>query len=162
MGVFNAMPLSIRVLALVFAFSAITAGAQESGDVDTQCNSDADQLSQCLNRALENEGKRLEALYNLVVRMFDAGTINPAISTFYDEPKEMVSAQQAWLEYRDKQCAFDATMIGPLSASGVVAATGDCMSRMTRERIKYLQKVSEMIGHYSKLCKVNADACRPR
>jgi uncharacterized protein YecT (DUF1311 family) len=92
--------------------------------------------------------------------MFNAGTLNPMTSSFYDEPKELAAAENAWLQFRDAQCNAESSMIGPLSASGVVLATGDCMLKMTRDRIEYLRKVAEMIGHYSKLCSMDQSACR--
>lgn len=146
--------------ALILAIWAVAVSRGQAQQIDPSCDSGPDQLAKCLNRELENEEIRLNTLYDLVVRMFNAGTINPTFWSFYDEPKELAAAEAAWLQFRDAQCTAETTMIGPLSASGVILATGECTLKMTRERIAYLQKVSDMIGHYSKLCATSPDACR--
>jgi uncharacterized protein YecT (DUF1311 family) len=149
----------VRISAFLALFGTIALSHARAQDTIPSCNGGGGQLAQCIEEALAVEDKRLSALYDLVTKMFVAGTIGPSWS-FYDEPKELKAAQQAWLQFRDAQCRAETSLVGPLSASGVVAGTGDCVLRMTRERIAFFQKLAEMIGHYSKLCAANPDACR--
>jgi uncharacterized protein YecT (DUF1311 family) len=116
--------------------------------------------AECLNRASRNEDKRLNAVYNLIMRMLDAGAADPAIGFFYDKKKNLVAAQRAWVKYREAQCAAEATILGPVSASGTVQVTGECFLQMTQNRIAYLEGVVSSLSPESNLCQKSADPCR--
>jgi uncharacterized protein YecT (DUF1311 family) len=120
----------------------------------------ATQLGRCLNDALEAADKRLNATYGLVLKMFDAGAADPMGAFFYDEKKNLVAAERAWVRFRDAQCAAEAGMLSQASASGTVVATGDCLMKMTRERIAYLEQAASSIKLNSKLCEKTASACQ--
>jgi hypothetical protein len=51
-------------------------------------------------------------------------------------------------------------MLSQASASGAVAVTGDCIMKMTRARIAYLEQVASSIKLDSKLCENAASACQ--
>jgi uncharacterized protein YecT (DUF1311 family) len=104
--------------------------------------------------------KRLNAIYGLVIKMFDAGAVDPLSAFFYDKKKDLVAAERAWVKFRDAQCAAEAGMLSQASASGTVVATGDCLMKMTRERIAYLEQVASSIKVDSKLCEKAASACQ--
>jgi uncharacterized protein YecT (DUF1311 family) len=122
----------------------------------------ATQLGKCLDDALAAADKRLNAIYGLIMQMFDVGAVDPASAFFYDKKKDLVAAERAWVKFRDTQCAAEAGMLGRVSASGIVAVTGDCIMKMTRERIAYLERVASSIKLDSKLCENAASACQDR
>jgi len=125
---------------------AVVAGAALMGD--------------CLDKALREEDRHLNSLYNLIMRMLDAGAVDPASAFFYNKKKDLVLAEQAWFKFRDAQCGAEASMTGQASASGKVTVTFDCLSKMARERIVYLNGVASSLSFESRLCLANADACR--
>jgi uncharacterized protein YecT (DUF1311 family) len=120
----------------------------------------ADQLARCLNNASENEDKHLNSIYSLIIKMLDAGAVDPMTAFFYDKKKDLVAAERAWVKFRDAQCAAEATMLGPASASGTVQVTYNCFSRLTQERIEYLKDVASSAKPQSKLCENQADSCQ--
>src|SRR5580700_9039629 len=105
----------------------------------------ASSLADCLNTALQANDKRLNAVYSLIMRMFDAGAVDPMTAFFYDKKKDLVAAERAWVKFRDAQCGAEATMLGSASASGTVQVTFDCLSKMTEERIAYLEHVASSL-----------------
>jgi uncharacterized protein YecT (DUF1311 family) len=116
-------------------------------------------LAKCLNATLETEDKRLNAVYSLIMKMLDAGAVDPE-AFFYDERKSLVAAERAWVKFRDAQCTAEVDMLSHASASGVVQVTDDCILKMTRERVTYLEGVAASLKSDSKLCEKDADACR--
>ncbi len=120
----------------------------------------AAQLGKRHNDALAVTDKRLNAIYDLIVKMFDAGAVDPASAFFYDKKRDLVAAERAWVKFRDAQCAAEAGMLSQASASGTVVATGDCLMKMTRERIAYLEHVASSIKVDSKLCDKAAGSCQ--
>jgi uncharacterized protein YecT (DUF1311 family) len=120
----------------------------------------AAQLGKCLNDALDAADKRLNAIYGLIMKMFDADAVDPMSAFFYDKKKNLVAAERAWVKFRDTQCAAEAGMLTQASASGTVVATGDCLIKMTRERIAYLEQAASSIKFDSKLCEKAASACQ--
>ena len=154
----------MKCIALILVVSAMAGShAQAQISPQSQCAAavGAAQLAECLNAVGNTEEKRLNQVYNLIMKMFHAGAVDPMHSFFYDKQKELVAAERAWIRFRSAQCAAEATMMGPgASASGIVAATGDCMLKMTRERTAYLERIAEIVGNDSKLCRKSHDACR--
>jgi uncharacterized protein YecT (DUF1311 family) len=116
-------------------------------------------LAQCLNTTLVVEDKRLNAVYGLIMKMLDAGAVDPA-AFFYNKQKSLVAAERAWVRFRDAQCAAEVDMLNQASSSGEVQVSGDCMLKMTRERIAYLKGVAASLTSDSKLCEKDADACQ--
>jgi uncharacterized protein YecT (DUF1311 family) len=120
----------------------------------------AAQLGKCLNDALDAADKRLNAIYGLIMKMFDGGAVDPMRGFFYDKKRDLIAAERAWVKFRDAQCAAEAGMLSQASASGTVVVTGDCLIKMTRERIAYLEQAASSIKLDSKLCEQAASACQ--
>jgi len=127
---------------------------------EQQCDGNALQVANCENAVLNALERHLNAMYSLVMKMFDAGATEPDTSFFYDKKKDVVAAERAWLRFRDAQCGAEAVMIAP--GSGTATVTGACLLAMTRERIKYLENLVASLKYDSKLCEKDADACRPK
>ena len=117
-------------------------------------------VGDCLDRTLREEDRHLNAIYASIIRMLDAGAVDPASAFFYNKKKDLVAAERAWLKYRDAQCGAEATMIGQSSASGKITVAFDCLSKMAKERIVYLNRVASSLRFESRLCRANTAACR--
>lgn len=153
----------MKHLAIVAAVGIIAWSQVQAEDVQwPKCDGavGAAQLGKCLDDALAAADKRLNAIYGLIMQMFDAGAVDPMSAFFYDKKKDLVAAERAWVKFRDTQCAAEAGMLGQVSASGIVVVTGDCIMKMTRERIAYLEQVASSIKLDSKLCENAASACQ--
>jgi uncharacterized protein YecT (DUF1311 family) len=81
---------------------------------------------------------------------------------FYDKKKDLVAAERTWIKLRDAQCAAEGQMLSRGSTSGPVVATGECLVKMTQERITYLGQVASSIKSDSMLCKETASACQSK
>jgi hypothetical protein len=92
--------------------------------------------------------------------MLDAGAVDPASAFFHNKKKDLVAAERAWVKFRDAQCGAEATMTGQASASGKVSVAFDCLSKMNKERIVYLNRVASSLSFESRLCQAVAEACR--
>jgi uncharacterized protein YecT (DUF1311 family) len=150
--------LAIVAAVGIIAWSHVQAGALPLPKCDGAGG--AGQSGKCLNDAFDAADRRLNAIYGLIVKMFDAGAVDPMSAFFYDKKKDLVAAERAWVKFRDAQCASEAEMLSQGSASGNVAATDDCLMKMTRERIAYLEQVASSIKADSKLCEKAASACQ--
>jgi uncharacterized protein YecT (DUF1311 family) len=117
-------------------------------------------LGDCLDKTLQEEDRHLNSVYALIMRMLDAGAVDPESAFFYDKKKDLVAAERAWFKYRDAQCGAEVTMIGRASASGKVTVISDCLSKMAKERVMYLNRVVSSLSFESRLCRADADACR--
>jgi uncharacterized protein YecT (DUF1311 family) len=120
----------------------------------------ADQLGNCYNAALNAADKRLNAIYGLIMKMLDAGAVDPMSAFFYDKRKDLVAAERAWVRFRDAQCAAEAGMLSRASASGTVMVTGNCLMKMTRERVAYLEQTASSIKQDSMLCEKTESTCQ--
>jgi uncharacterized protein YecT (DUF1311 family) len=134
----------------------------EDDHLRTTCDAavGAEQLSKCLDGELDGADKRLNAIYGLIMKMFDAGAVDPMSAFFYDKKRNLVVAERAWLKFRDAQCAAEAGMLSGASASGTVEVTGACLMKLTQERIAYLKQAALSIRVDSKLCEKTAKACQ--
>ena len=119
----------------------------------------AEQLAKCLDDLLGAANERLNAIYGLIMQMLDAGAEDPE-AFFYDKKKALVAAERAWIKFRDAQCGAEAEMLNQASASGTVEVRGDCLMKMTQDRITYLEQVASDIKSDSLLCKRTASVCQ--
>lgn len=151
----------MRHLAIVVVAGIIVSSQVEAKDLTwPKCDGavGADQFAKCSNEVLAAANKRLNAIYGLIMKMLDAGGVDPEVF-FYDEKQDLVVAERAWIKFRDAQCAAEVGMMSRASASGVVAVTGDCLMKMTQERITYLEQTAASIKVDSMLCAKDASAC---
>jgi uncharacterized protein YecT (DUF1311 family) len=119
----------------------------------------ASPLAECLSNVQALEDKHLNAVYSLIMKMLEAGAVDPT-AFFSNKQRDLVVAERAWIRFRDAQCAAEADMLSQASASGTVMVFGQCTLKMTRERMAYLEDVASSLKSDSKLCEKSADACR--
>ena len=100
------------------------AGAQD-------CNAAADQstMSQCADQSFRKADASLNATYRQIVARLrdDAAT-----------RKSLLTAQRAWLGFRDAECAFSASGVATGSIYPMIVA--GCRERLTIDRDRELQR----------------------
>jgi uncharacterized protein YecT (DUF1311 family) len=151
-----------RAASLIAAIGIIARSHVQAEDLSwPKCDGavGAAQFTKCFDDAFDAADKRLNAIYGLIMNMFDAGAADPKSAFFYDKKRNLVTAERAWARFRDAQCSAEAGMLSQASASGEAAATGECLVKMTRERTAYLEEVASSIKADSKLCEKAAGAC---
>jgi uncharacterized protein YecT (DUF1311 family) len=112
----------------------------------------------CQRTAIDAAEKRLSEHYSLVLRMFDAGAVDPKAAFYFDKRKAFVAAERAWSSYKAAQCRDEGTLL--FAGSGAATFTGDCLLRLTRERIKYLESLVPQLQSTFRLCKRDSSACK--
>jgi uncharacterized protein YecT (DUF1311 family) len=125
---------------------------------EPQCDGDELQVQSCQAAALDAAEKRLNGIYSLVIRMFDAGAVDPVRSFFPDKKKQVVVAERAWSKFRDAQCAAEGTLVIP--GTGVAKVEGSCLLTLTQARIKFLEGLMGELRYTSKFCEKDASPCK--
>ncbi len=140
--------------------SAICLAPLTVRSTEPQCNGDAIQIEKCQAAALNADEKRLNHIYSLVMKMFDAGAVDPVSSFFPDKKKYLVVAERAWIKFRDAQCAAEGIMVVP--GSGVPTVEGRCLLTLTEERVQYLEGLKREMKYTSKFCEKDDAPCKPQ
>lgn len=112
--------------------------------------------AKCLGEALDKTDKELNQVYRLLVAELKAGT-NIDILMFPEQLKSLVSAERAWVAYRDAQCDLEAAAFGFGSGTGDAQIT--CRIKMTDDRIAYLKGLESATRSNSNLCIENQSRC---
>ena len=116
------MRLRIAVLVLIFASSAATLHAGTCGKPHSQF-----EMTDCANSELRTSDARLNAIYKEIVRRLHGA--EPARQL-------LVSAETAWIQFRDAECMFSTSSAEDGSVHPMLAAS--CKTTLTKERIKQL------------------------
>jgi uncharacterized protein YecT (DUF1311 family) len=124
---------------------------------EPQCNGNAIQVEKCQAAAFNAAEKRLNEVYSLVMKMFDAGAVDPARSFFPNKKKYLVVAERAWVKFRDAQCAAEGIMVIP--GSGVPTVEGRCLLTLTQERVQFLEGLERELKYTSKFCEKGDTPC---
>ena len=147
-------------LLFVIAWVLVWPSARAEDVEIPQCHvGGASALAECLEAKHKGEDGRLNGIYTLVMKMLDAGEVDPP-SFFFEKKKSLVAAERAWIKFRDAQCDAQGAMLTGASASGIVGVSGECQLDMARERIAYLKGVARSLTSESKLCKKSPELCR--
>ncbi|VVM75367.1 lysozyme inhibitor LprI family protein [Pseudomonas fluorescens] len=91
------------------------------------CDNAADQatMNQCAAQQHKAADKELNALYQQITARL---TANP------DSKKLMVSAQRAWIAFRDAECKFSASGVGGGSVYPLIFS--NCITDLTKARVE--------------------------
>ena len=96
------------------------------------CNNPQTQseMNACAGIAYRNADRRLNQVYQQLLPKLPAG-----------RRQQLVTAQQAWMRYRDASCNFERSEV----EGGTMAPTiqGSCLARLTEQRTKDLQQYLE-------------------
>jgi uncharacterized protein YecT (DUF1311 family) len=107
-----------------FLFSPLVHAA-----VDCANASDQATMNQCAGQAFKAADKELNAVYQQITARLKN---NP------DSKKLLVSAQRAWIGFRDGECKFSASGVAGGSVYPLIYS--DCMTSMTKTRVEALKQ----------------------
>ena len=97
--------------------------------VDCANASDQATMNQCAGQEFKSTDKELNAVYQQITgRLKD----NP------DRKKLLVSAQRAWIGFRDTECKFSASGVAGGSVYPLIYS--NCMTSMTKTRVEALKQ----------------------
>lgn len=109
------------------ALAFLIAGAAKAAD-DCDNASDQTTMNVCAGDALKKSDKQLNDLYKQVeARLKDDA----------DTTKLLVSAQKAWISFRDAECTFSSSAVAQGSVYPMIYAM--CLDGLTQLRVKDLQ-----------------------
>ena len=111
------MPMRLTGLAL----GAVLAGPAAAADCDHAASQFA--LNRCADAALASAGMALDAAYQQIIRRLEGAP---------DTAGRLRTAQRAWLEFRDQECAFAGSAAAQGSIHPLLVAT--CRTDLTRQR----------------------------
>ena len=115
--------VSIPVLLAVLAANPLSiAHAEDCSNATTQT-----EMNACANKAYEKSDAELNALYKQILTRLKNDT---------DATQRLVSAQRAWIAFRDAECTF---VTSPSTGGSVYSmALSYCRERLTRARVNDL------------------------
>ncbi|ALN71512.1 lysozyme inhibitor LprI family protein [Aureimonas sp. AU20] len=116
-------PASILLLTLGLTLTAAPARA-----LDCEAAQDQASLNFCAGRAYSEVDHKLNDLYR---------TLKDRLAGDHDRLARLVSAQRAWIAFRDAECDFVASATEGGSVQSMVHA--DCLRTETEQRIEHLE-----------------------
>lgn len=117
------MKILMLTVTLVLATSTFTFADQNCSELASQ-----PEINVCVEKSFQKSDAKLNTLYK---------QIETRLKDDADKNKLLVTAQKAWVSFRDAACNF--------TSSGVIGGTiyptivSNCLDRMTRSRIKDFQ-----------------------
>jgi uncharacterized protein YecT (DUF1311 family) len=109
--------------ALIFATPNFVLAEQNCGDLTTQTD-----MNICAGKAYAKSDAELNTLYK---------QIQARLKDDADTKKLLVSAQKAWIGYRDAECNFSSSTVTGGSVYPFISST--CLDGMTKTRIEDLK-----------------------
>lgn len=117
------MKTSLLMAALALATPTFALAQDNCGDLTNQTD-----MNICAGKAYEKSDAELNALYKQIrVRLKDDA----------DTTKLLMSAQRAWIGFRDAECNFSSSKVTGGSAYPLISST--CLDSLTRSRIEDLK-----------------------
>ena len=114
------------------------AAAQDCGDPQTQV-----EMNACAEQGWKDADQMLNALWGQVkarAQAMDPG-LPPAERAIW---RDMLESQRAWIAFRDKSCAAEASPMRGGSAGPLLVSA--CRARLTRERVEGLRIFLDQSG----------------
>lgn len=116
----------MRFPALIFAtFVGLTGLAPAAWAEDCANASDQATMNECADKAFKASDTELNALYK---------QIEARLKDDQDKTKLLVSAQKAWIAFRDAECDFSATGVAGGSVYPMIVL--QCRDGLTQNRVK--------------------------
>ena len=91
------------------------------------------EMRRCAEHRFETADRELNRLYSLLVAELDG-----------DRKEKLVAAQRAWIAYRDKKAAYEASIMEGGTMEPVLYTASQAST--TRERIRDLERYLEEVG----------------
>jgi uncharacterized protein YecT (DUF1311 family) len=124
------------LLSLGIATRTISSTTPNTTDIqiaqNPNCNNPQTQtaMNACSAIAYQNADKKLNQIYKQLMPQLSAS-----------RKQKLVTAQQAWIKFRDASCVFERSEVEGGSMAPMVY--NDCLTTFTEQRIKDLQRYSD-------------------
>ncbi|SDP60962.1 Uncharacterized conserved protein YecT, DUF1311 family [Phyllobacterium sp. YR620] len=117
------MKVSLLTVAMIFAIPGLGSAQSNCGDLNNQT-----EMNVCAGKAYAKSDAELNKLYKEIEARLKDDT---------DTTKLLVSAQKAWVAFRDAECNFSSSRV----AAGTVYpfVSSSCLDGMTQMRIENLK-----------------------
>ena len=122
----DSTPKALKGFAMHLTLAAVLAGLMFSGARADECLDKAmsqPEINACATKAYEASDAELNHLYK---------QIGSRLKDDAESKKHFVTAQRAWIAYRDAECAFQGADKGSSSAM----VYGYCLASLTADRVK--------------------------
>lgn len=115
---------------LILIASMTIAGVSAATAMDCDNAPDQATMNVCADKALKATDARLNSVYRAITRR---------LADDPDTLKQLVTAQRAWIAFRDAECTFRSSGTSGGSAYPMVYAT--CLDGLTRSRLDALKEL---------------------
>jgi uncharacterized protein YecT (DUF1311 family) len=152
----------MRKLVLLFGLVASATGLSvRAQDVAAGCQGVNLEIVECAGRRADATGGMQDRIYHIVMDALIAGgddRVDPLAEQFFGFFRgSLPKSRQQWTQYRDAQCEVAQELY--FGGSGAAVGGAQCVFELTRERIKFLRHVMDVIRDESKLCKADNAKC---
>lgn len=127
---------------IILIASTIPSQAQTTDEPEVDCNNAMTQLEMniCAGRSARESDRQLNLAYQKVLNTYKTEEIAPKYRTLRRET--LITAQLAWIKYRDTNCKWQTSKYDGGSIQPLVYAS--CIDRMSKERTQeLLQSIEE-------------------
>jgi uncharacterized protein YecT (DUF1311 family) len=152
----------MQKLALLFGLVTLATGLSvRAQDVAAGCQGDNLEFTECAGKRAVKFHRLQDRIYHTVMDALIAGS-DDAVSPFAQNGFGILrgtlpKSQHQWTRYRQAQCEVVSSLNA--GASGAAVFQTQCEYELTRERIKFLRQIMDVIRDQSKLCKTDKAKC---
>jgi uncharacterized protein YecT (DUF1311 family) len=152
----------MQKLALLFGLMVLATGlAVRAQDVAAGCQGDNLEFTKCAGKRGVAFDRLQDRIYHTVMDALIAGS-DDEVGPFADNRfgflrGTLPKSQQQWTRYRHAQCEAVSSLNAGVSGAAVFQT--QCEFELTRERIKFLRHIMDVIRDQSKLCKTDKAKC---
>lgn len=127
--------VSLPILGIV-ALPSLAHGNSYEIAQNVNCNSPQTTLEMrvCAGQSYEKADKKLNQVYR---------QLKPKLGT--SQQKKLVDAQRAWIQFRDKTCAFSGAFAEGGTLEPVLRTS--CLADVTEQRVKDLERYLEIVNN---------------
>jgi uncharacterized protein YecT (DUF1311 family) len=152
----------MQKLALLFGLVELAAGLSvRAQDVAAGCQGVNLEVIECAGKRADAFDRLQDRIYHTVMDALIAGgddAVDPLAENGFGFLRgTLPKSQQQWTKYRDAQCEVVSSLYA--GASGAAVFQTQCQYELTRERIKFLRHMMDVIRDESKLCKTDKAKC---
>jgi uncharacterized protein YecT (DUF1311 family) len=152
--------MKMQKLALLFGLMVLATGLSvHAKDVAAGCQGDNLEFTKCAGKRAIALDRLQDRIYRTVMDALIAGgdDAEPLANGFGLLTGTLPKSQQQWIRYRHAQCAVVSSLNAGVSGAAVLQT--QCDYELTRERIKFLRHIMDVIRDQSKLCKTDKAKC---
>jgi uncharacterized protein YecT (DUF1311 family) len=152
----------MQKLALLFGLTVLATGLSvRAQDVAAGCQGDNLEFTECADKRAVAFDRLQDRIYHTVMDALIAVS-DDAADPFAEKEfgflrGTLPKSQQQWTRYRHAQCEVVSSLNAGVSGAAVFQT--QCEYELTRERIKFLRHIMDVIRDQSKPCKTDKAKC---